>query len=199
MKKSLPLLALCALLTAPNSFGQALTEVNQGLKELFPEGLVNAEGEKVELDTLNDKVVGVYFSAHWCGPCRKFTPGLVEYRNKNKDKFEVIFVSSDRTKEAKEKYMEENKMEWPSVPWRSANSNTLSQKYGVRGIPYLVLLNDEGQTLTKDGRSLISSNVDIDKLHSARVVNEQYKCGNCDKVHVRQKVVYGDEATASAN
>ncbi len=24
------------------------------------------------------KLIGLYFSAHWCGPCRKFTPQLVE-------------------------------------------------------------------------------------------------------------------------
>src|SRR5439155_11962188 len=27
------------------------------------------------------KLIALYFSAHWCAPCRKFTPELVEYYN----------------------------------------------------------------------------------------------------------------------
>ena len=31
-----------------------------------------------ESDLAQKKIYGLYFSAHWCGPCRKFTPKLVE-------------------------------------------------------------------------------------------------------------------------
>ena len=44
------------------------------------------------------KYVGIYFSAHWCPPCRNFTPVLAEFYNavnQNGKIFEVIFVSSD--------------------------------------------------------------------------------------------------------
>lgn len=46
------------------------------------------------------KFYAVYFSASWCGPCRNFTPGLVDaYRDlrKNYPEFEVVFVSNDRS------------------------------------------------------------------------------------------------------
>ena len=29
-------------------------------------------------ELLKDKVVGIYFSAHWCPPCRSFTPELIK-------------------------------------------------------------------------------------------------------------------------
>jgi thiol-disulfide isomerase/thioredoxin len=41
----------------------------------------------------NKKLIALYFSAHWCGPCRKFTPQLVEYYNKvapQHPEFEII-------------------------------------------------------------------------------------------------------------
>lgn len=50
-------------------------------------------------EALNGKAVGLYFSAHWCPPCRAFTPVLAEvYRTlkHKRDDFEVVFVSGDR-------------------------------------------------------------------------------------------------------
>ena len=46
-------------------------------------------------------LAGVYFSAHWCPPCRAFTPKLGQYyeeqkKGPNADKFEIVFVSCDR-------------------------------------------------------------------------------------------------------
>jgi thiol-disulfide isomerase/thioredoxin len=43
----------------------------------------------------------IYFSAHWCGPCRRFTPNLIKtYNDLQKiphaaDKFEILFNSWD--------------------------------------------------------------------------------------------------------
>ena len=38
---------------------------------------------------LEGKVIGIYFSAHWCPPCRGFTPKLVEWYGKVKLKCEM--------------------------------------------------------------------------------------------------------------
>ena len=46
------------------------------------------------------EVVFLYFSAHWCPPCKQFTPLLANlYKdiNKNNKRFEIIFVSLDKT------------------------------------------------------------------------------------------------------
>jgi len=44
----------------------------------------------------------IYFSAHWCPPCRSFTPQLADaYEKCMGDKnFEIIFLSSDRDENA---------------------------------------------------------------------------------------------------
>ena len=51
-------------------------------------------------------VVGLYFSAHWCPPCRAFTPELVKAygevngsggQHQRRNRFEVIFVSNDKS------------------------------------------------------------------------------------------------------
>ena len=57
---------------------------------VFPETLLNISGEKVATEKIGEKYVGVYFSASWCGPCRKFTPKLIEFRNKHSKTLEII-------------------------------------------------------------------------------------------------------------
>lgn len=44
---------------------------------------------------------GIYFSAHWCPPCRRFTPFLSKFYNaikiRENKKFEILFVSQDNS------------------------------------------------------------------------------------------------------
>lgn len=126
------------------------------LEELLGNELIDADGNKVELSTLQGKVIGLYFSAEWCPPCKMFTPELVKLRDRNDDKFEVVFVSSDRSAEDQQKYMEGYDMEWPAIPFESPVREQLGSKYGIQGIPSLVIIDDQGNLITKDGRSEMS-------------------------------------------
>ena len=103
-----------------------------------------------ESELAQKKIYGLYFSAHWCGPCRKFTPTLVEYYNKivgEHPEFEVIFVSSDKSGDAMGTYMSEAGMPWPAVEFsKLANVPTL-KKYAGDGIPDLVIVDTTGKVL----------------------------------------------------
>jgi nucleoredoxin len=103
-----------------------------------------------ESDLAQKKVYGLYFSAHWCSPCRKFTPKLVEYYNKivgEHPEFEIIFVSSDKSADAMATYMNEAGMPWPAVEFsKLANIPTL-KKYAGDGIPDLVIVDTTGKVL----------------------------------------------------
>merc|ERR1712023_590324 len=62
-------------------------------------GVHGASAAKVSTaEALAGKTVGIYFSAHWCPPCRSFTPMLAKaYTSHLKSKnFEIVFVSSDQ-------------------------------------------------------------------------------------------------------
>jgi len=93
---------------------------------------------------INKGVKGLYFSAHWCGPCRNFTPNLVkaykEVKATNPD-FEIVFVTSDRTEEGFKSYFGE--MPWAALSWdQSAERESIEEKFGVQGIPALVMMQD---------------------------------------------------------
>ncbi|MDA7823130.1 thioredoxin family protein [Opitutales bacterium] len=125
-------------------------------ESLFPKKLLDSKGKEVSANVLGDKIVGIYFSAAWCPPCRHFTPSLVEFRNKNKKDFEVIFVSSDRSSEDQLKYMKKYGMKWYTLPHGSEAANNLKKKFQVRGIPSLVIVDSNGNTITKNGRGDVS-------------------------------------------
>eukprot|EP00004_Rigifila_ramosa_P019573 TRINITY_DN49_c0_g1_i1.p2 TRINITY_DN49_c0_g1~~TRINITY_DN49_c0_g1_i1.p2 ORF type:complete len:428 (-),score=133.42 TRINITY_DN49_c0_g1_i1:57-1286(-) len=116
------------------------------------------DGDTVDAATaLAGKVVGIYFSAHWCGPCRHFTPTLVEAYKKIKQTkpFEIVFVSSDKDDQAFEEYYGE--MPWLAVDYEHRDIKAaLSKKYKVSGIPTLVLVDAQGKTITTGGREVLS-------------------------------------------
>jgi len=101
------------------------------------------------------KPIGLYFSAHWCPPCRGFTPKLAEYyKNGLKDKMEIIFVSSDRDEASFNEYHGE--MPWPALPYsKRKEKDLLSKNMGVQGIPTFAVMNPDGTVITTDGRSKV--------------------------------------------
>jgi nucleoredoxin len=127
--------------------------------EIFGEQLLTKEGLKPTGDVLSGKsAVGIYFSAHWCPPCRSFTPELAKmYSAAFKDKgMEIVFVSSDTDEAAFNEYYGE--MPWTALPFdKRILKGTLSKKYKVQGIPSLVILGPDGTTITTDGREAVDS------------------------------------------
>jgi len=129
-----------------------------GLVELLGAALVGKEGKVSTADVLQGKkCVALYFSAHWCPPCRGFTPQLAEWYKKDlKEKgLEVVFVSSDRDEAAFNEYFSE--MPWLALPYSDREKKDfLNKKFKVNGIPSVVVLGPDGEVITKDGRKAIS-------------------------------------------
>jgi nucleoredoxin len=103
------------------------------------------------------KPIGLYFSGHWCPPCRGFTPKLAEWYNAGlKDKMEIIFVSSDRDEASFNDYFKE--MPWLALPYcKREAKEILSDACGVQGIPFFAVINPDGTIITTDGRSKVTS------------------------------------------
>ncbi len=94
------------------------------------------------------KLIGLYYSAHWCGPCRKFTPNLVAFYNRNvaaHPEFEILFVSNDKTAIAMGGYMREQQMPWPAVNYDKIAGNGALRKYAGASIPCLVIVDETGK------------------------------------------------------
>jgi len=129
--------------------------------EEFGATLITKEGPKPTADVLaGKKAVLIYFSAHWCPPCRAFTPELAQaYKNYSSKDVEIVFASCDQDQGSFEGYFGE--MPWTAIPFGDKVMAALQTKYGLSGIPMLVVLNGEGALVTKEGRGAISSKKDL--------------------------------------
>jgi nucleoredoxin len=97
------------------------------------------------------KVIGLYLSAHWCSPCRQFTPKLVAYYNKiaaTHPEFEILFVSNDKTASMMERYMRDDQMPWPALNFDKVPANAALRKYFGDSIPCLVVVDENGKVIS---------------------------------------------------
>ena len=105
------------------------------------------------------KYVGIYFGAHWAPPCRLFTETLNSFYEKvNKDEqvFQVVFCSTDGNEAAFERNY--SKMPWAAVPYLDEDrSQSLRQRFGINGIPTLVVISPNGTLISYDGRTDIQT------------------------------------------
>ncbi len=110
--------------------------------------LQSPEGNIIKLSSLKGKVVLIDFWASWCSPCRRDNPHNVKLYQKYKDKgFEIYAVSLDKTKSDWVKAIKDDKLSWIHVSdlryWQSKAAKT----YGVRSIPFTVLLDKNGNII----------------------------------------------------
>ncbi|CAP22346.1 Protein CBG00891 [Caenorhabditis briggsae] len=121
--------------------------------------LFNQEGETVDgAEYLKGKVVGLYFSASWCPPCRQFTPKLKRFYEEIKKKhpeFEVVFVSRDREDEDLREYFNEHMGAWAAIPFGNEKIQELLAKYEVKTIPAMRIVKPNGDVVVQDARTEI--------------------------------------------
>jgi len=139
--------------------------------KLVGDKLLNGSNLVSTAEVLKDKLVALYFSAHWCPPCRQFTPEFsriyTTLTSSNKP-LAVVFVSADQDTEAFNEYYGEQP--WYAVPYDDQDRrDSLNEAFGIRSIPTLVVLDKEGQLITKEGRS------DVMKLKEKAVDNWEQK------------------------
>ena len=120
------------------------------MDSLKDQNLMKSDGSSVPADSAlaGKDLVLFYFSAHWCPPCRQFTPLLKDFYEvsmnivldmvyfilvlQEVEGLEIVFVSSDRSPEDMQSYMKESHGEWMAVEHNSSVANDLKQKYGEK-------------------------------------------------------------------
>lgn len=112
---------------------------SSALNELVGDSLQTQDAETSTSNVQGD-VIGLYFSASWCGPCQRWTPQLAQFyknfahRPGNGGKFEVVFISADKSEADALAYYRE-KMPWLMLPYRERDRQAqLASMFGVRTV-----------------------------------------------------------------
>ena len=130
------------------------------MQSLFGEKLQTKDGLQDTSQVLAGKGnVGIYFSAHWCPPCRGFTPKLAESYLEMKaagKKWEIVFASSDQDQSQYDEYLGE--MPFKAFPFGDKRKDELNDMFDVSGIPTLVVVDPKtGKVITTGGRGMVDS------------------------------------------
>ena len=91
------------------------------------------------------------FWASWCIPCQQEIPFLKKlYEKYHKDGFDIVSISLDKSKSAWLKALERNGMPWPQISDLKAWDGPVTQDYGIQAIPFVLLLDKQGNIVLKN-------------------------------------------------
>jgi nucleoredoxin len=85
----------------------------QNFLQSLGNSFVSKDGENNGASLKSAQLIGLYLSAHWCPPCKQFTPVLAEFYkqvNASGKVFEVVFVSFDNDDQSFKNYLS-------TMPW----------------------------------------------------------------------------------
>jgi len=125
--------------------------------EPIPFEVKSTKGETISPDKYKGKVLLLDFWATWCGPCKAEMPNVKKvYSKYNGQGFEIVGVSLDRSRQAFDTYVSQNKIEWPQYFDGKYWNNEIATQYGVRSIPATYLIDKKGKIRYKSlrGRQL---------------------------------------------
>ena len=105
----------------------------------------------VSLNKSLGKLTVLDFWASWCGPCRVDSPNLVKVHNTYKDKgLAIVGISLDQQKESWKKAIDNDQLDWTHVSHLKRWDDPIAAIYGVRSIPQLFLLDENGVVIAKE-------------------------------------------------
>ncbi len=110
------------------------------------------DGEPYDLAKEKGRVVLVQYWATWCGPCLAELPNVLKnYELYHHRGFDVVGISIDGDKAELDDFLQQQKLPWPILLDSEAEESN-AERYGVTGIPLLILVDKQGKVVSLEAR-----------------------------------------------
>jgi len=109
--------------------------------------LVDLDGKAFSLKDFRGKIVVLDFMATWCGPCKQQMPHLKVIWEREDFRDKVVIISIDVDLREPEEVLRSYRQSYPYATWiwaKDAAEQRVAVAYGVRAIPTIVVIDQEG-------------------------------------------------------
>ena len=147
--------------SSSKSIKEGIDNLNESLKESPTIGSLapkfsgpNIEGDIIDFENINSKVIMIDFWASWCAPCRVENPHLVSLNSKYKnDEFQIVGISLDRDKESWVNAINEDDLSnWVHISHVKFWNEPIAKLYNITRMPTTFILNSEKRIIAMDAK-----------------------------------------------
>ncbi len=117
-------------------------------KPLSLDGVVDFDGQPINWQDYEGKVVLVDFWATWCVPCLRELPNIRDvYEQYSEDGFTVIGINMDESTEEANNFIGKQNFPWKNYHFQDAAGfqSEFATRHGLKMIPFLVLMDRDGR------------------------------------------------------
>lgn len=127
------------------------------------------DGKKFDWKRYDKKTVLVMFWATWCGPCMDELPRVKDlYQQYHAKGFDVVGISCDDDRKRLTEVVKTAGIPWAILfsgdPRASGMDNPMATKYGIDGIPTMILVGPDGKVISLDARGPVLGH-ELEKIY----------------------------------
>lgn len=115
-------------------------------KKLELNDLVDSDGNGLDLNAYEGKVVLIDFWATWCPPCLQEIPNLRQaYQELSGQGFSILSINMDKDPARLSQFLQAQRLPWPTYRAADGDTKRLTDQFGITLFPHTLIMNRQGR------------------------------------------------------